>query len=233
VIVLALLLAAVLSAPPRVLFIGNSLTAANDLPLVVEALSVADGQPLEVDALTASGFSLFDHWNSDARRAIAGGGRTWVILQQGPSALPESRRDLRAAAATYAPAIRQAGASVAFYMVWPSRARFGDFDRVSESYRLAAADVSGRLLPAGDAWRAAWRRRSDLALYDTDAFHPSPSGSYLAALVVYAGLTGRSPVGLPSELRLGNGRVVKIPADEAHTLQLAAADVVMPAALPR
>ena len=35
----------------------------------------------------------------------------------------------------------------------------------------------------------------DFALYGPDNFHPSPLGTYLAALTVYSGLTGRSPVG--------------------------------------
>jgi hypothetical protein len=49
-------------------------------------------------------------------------------------------------------------------MVWPSQARRGDFDGVSESYATAAADVHALLLRAGDAWRAAWRKDSTLAL---------------------------------------------------------------------
>lgn len=36
-----------------------------------------------------------------------------------------------------------------------------------------------------------------LALYDTDGFHPTQAGSYAAALTIFAGLSGRSPLGLP------------------------------------
>ncbi|HVX88834.1 MAG TPA: hypothetical protein VG940_07910, partial [Gemmatimonadales bacterium] len=44
-------------------------------------------------------------------------------------------------------------------------------------------------------WINAWAKDPDLALYGPDNFHPSPLGTYLAALAVYSGLTGRSPVG--------------------------------------
>jgi hypothetical protein len=77
---------------PRVLFIGNSLTAANDLPRLVAAMSALVGAPLECENVTFDGFSLEDHWNEgSAKRAIARGGWSTVVLQQGPSALPESR----------------------------------------------------------------------------------------------------------------------------------------------
>lgn len=79
------------------------------------------------------------------------------------------------------------------YMLWPSKARFGDFDRVSESYKIAARDVKGILVPAGDAWREAWRRDGKLKLYGTDDFHPSPLGTYLAAVVFIQRLYGGKP----------------------------------------
>ena len=47
------------------------------------------------------------------------------------------------------------------------------------------------------AWRAAWRRDQLLGLYGADGFHPSPIGTYLAALVFFERLTGRSVLGLP------------------------------------
>src|SRR6185295_7619357 len=102
---------------------------------------------------------LEDHWaRGDAQRAIAEGGWFAVVLQQGPSALPESQVLLREYTKRFDAVIRKTGAKTALYMVWPSQARFQDFDGVSASYTVAAADVRGLLLPAGDAWRAAWKR---------------------------------------------------------------------------
>jgi hypothetical protein len=111
-------------------------------------------------------------------------------------------------------------------MVWPENHRREAFPQVSESYRLAAQDVGGILLPAGDAWIAAWRRNAALPLYGSDGFHPTLTGSYLAALTIYAGLTGGSPVGLPVRLRLRNGENVEIDARYGPALQAAAEDAV-------
>src|SRR5262245_26374431 len=145
------------SVPPpttRVLFIGNSLTSVNDVPALVARLASATGQPFEYQALTIGGYSLQDHWDrGDAVRAIARGGWTFVVLQQGPSALPESQVLLREYTRRFAAAIREAGATPAMYMVWPSRQRAADAAGVSRSYSAAARAVGAVLCPAGDAWQ--------------------------------------------------------------------------------
>jgi hypothetical protein len=187
--------AAARPAPPlRVLFIGNSLTESNDLPEMVEAVSRAvDGPRIVTRSVANGGFSLEDHWLGGAALAALGE-QDWdfVVLQQGPSALPESRLLLRRDVALFAGAVRATGAEPAVYMVWPESWRWGVFDDVVESYRIAAADVGARLLPAGRAWQIAWSLDPTLVLYGADGFHPAPQGSLLAAIAIYEGLTGRS-----------------------------------------
>jgi hypothetical protein len=176
------------------LFIGNSLTAANDLPAQLEAMGRASAIAIHCTVVAKPNFSLEDHWaDGEARKAIARGGWSHVILQQGPSALPESRVLLNEYAGRFDREIRRVKARTSFFMVWPSAARSGDFDGVSVSYAGAASLTGGVLMPAGDAWRAAWRREPGLALYGPDAFHPSKLGSYLAALTIFHTLTGRFP----------------------------------------
>jgi hypothetical protein len=185
--------------PLRILFIGNSLTMWNDLPGVVVRLAMADGQPQPLTRMvTVGGFSLEDHWNTgDAQRAIADGQWTHVVLQQGPSALPESRRLLVEYARRFGEVIAKAGARPAMYMVWPSRDRRSDSNGVSQSYRAAAKAVNAILLPAGDAWSLILQRQREVTLYSEDGLHPTMAGTYLAALVIYQGLYHRSASGLP------------------------------------
>jgi hypothetical protein len=205
-----------------VLFVGNSLTYANDLPEMVRALALASGDSLRIGMVANPDWSLEDHWNAGTARAAIRRGWEVVVLQQGPSSLPESRVLLIDYARRFAGEIRAAGGTPALYAVWPSLSRSGDFDRASESYRLAAEDVGGVLLPAGEAWRAAWREDPSLQLYSADGLHPSVTGTYAAALVIYAGILHRSPVGLPSTLTLRNGSVVHIDPSVAEVLQHAA-----------
>jgi hypothetical protein len=189
-------------APARVLFIGNSLTYANNLPAIVSAIGQAEGHPIACEIVASPDFSLEDHWQrGEARAAIARGGWTTVVLQQGPSALMESRALLVEYTKRFDREIRKTGASTALYMVWPSRQRRSDFAASSGSYAAAARAVGGQLLPVGDAWREAWRLDGRLALYGPDGFHPSTLGSALAGLVIFEGLTGRPARGLPTGIR--------------------------------
>ncbi|MCI0487824.1 MAG: SGNH/GDSL hydrolase family protein [Blastocatellia bacterium] len=210
----------------RVLFIGNSLTYANDLPAIVEALASAAKQKRFVHkSIAFPNFALEDHWNKgDALKAIRKGGWDIVVMQQGPSASREGRSLLLKDTRRFAEEIRLKGARPALYMVWPSAARLLDFNGVSESYRQAAKEVDGLLLPVGEAWLSAWRLDPELKLYSSDGFHPSEAGSYLAALVIYEQLYGQSPVGLPARLKLSTGKKIEIPEERARLLQEAARD---------
>jgi hypothetical protein len=208
----------------RVLFIGNSLTYANDLPAIVEAFAKAAGKKdFSYKTIAFPDFSLEDHWNKkDARNAIIKGRWDFVVLQQGPSASREARALLLEYSRRFAEEVRRSGGRVALYSVWPSVSRKHDFNGVSISYRQAAEAVDGIMFPVGDAWLNAWRINSSIGLYSADGFHPSAAGSYLAGLVVYERLFDRSPVGLPSRLKLRSGASIEIPADQAVLLQHAA-----------
>lgn len=216
---------------PRVLFVGNSLTEGNNLPAMVQALARASGQPLAVEAVTLGGFSLEDHWNQgDARRAVARGGWRYVVLQQGPSSLPASRTNLVEWTRRFGDEIRRVGARPALYAVWPESARASVFDDVTRSYFEAAASVDGLLLPAGEAWRAAWRRSPGLELYGPDGFHPTPRGTYLAALVIAAQVLERAPAGLARDVGGGGVPEVRPTAAERTLYEAAAQEAIASAA---
>jgi hypothetical protein len=194
---------------------------------VQAVFDTAGGASFDVDMVAAPDVSLQDHWSDGtASRNIDHGGWDIVVLQQGPSSLPESRLLLREYTARFAQKIKAIGARPALYSVWPSRARPGDFDRAIESYALAASDVGGMYFPVAAAWRAAWRRDSTIALYDLDGLHPSVVASYLAALVMYGVIADTSPVGLPATVRLRDGRTLNVPAALAATLQAAAREAI-------
>ena len=205
------------AAPLRVLFVGNSLTAANDLPGRVAGLATATGRHLEYKEITFGGFNLEDHWNQgDARAALATGQWDVVIMQQGPSALPESQVDLRRWAVVFADEARAVGTRPALLTVWPEAYRRPALSDVIISYRSAAEAAGAQLFPAGEAWHAAWDCNARLPLYGPDGFHPSTLGTYVAALVVYGRLF-KAPL-LEASLRRGMK-----PVKTAGLLQAAAA----------
>ncbi|HEU6444251.1 MAG TPA: SGNH/GDSL hydrolase family protein [Gaiellaceae bacterium] len=195
----------------RVLFVGNSLTATNDLPAGVARIAGRAGRRLEYRTVAPGGFALEDHWSQgEARSALAAGGWDVVVMQQGPSALPESQANLREWATRWAAEARARGATPALLTVWPESYRRGALSAVIGSYRRAATAARAELLPAGGAWQAAWRCEP-VALYGRDGFHPSVLGTYAAALVVYGRLF-RAPllgVSAPAGVRPRTARLLQ------------------------
>ena len=199
----------------HVLFVGNSLTAANDLPAVVASLSRGR---IAYRTIAPGGVNLEDHWTlTGARDALESGSWDVVVLQQGPSTLPESAANLREWAVRWADAIRARGARPAVYEVWPDSA-FGvrlSFPAVVRSYRAAADAARALFLPAGEAWRAAWRRNPRLPLYGPDGFHPSRLGTTLAALTIVARLTGTPPARVELPYPQKTAKLLRAAATEA------------------
>jgi hypothetical protein len=210
--------------PLRVLFVGNSLTATNDLPAVVATLARTLGPaPIEYRTIAPGGTSLEDHWNAGQVPAeLASGDWDVVVMQQGPSALPESQTNLIEWARRLADLARQHGVRPALLTVWPEDYRSGVMPDVIASYANAAKAAGAELYPAGVAWQAAWRRSPALPLYGADGFHPSTLGTYLTALVVLAGLTDEEPLGLPYKFDRPGFRLAISPA-RAKLLRDAAA----------
>jgi hypothetical protein len=204
-------------APLRVLFIGNSLTYTNDLPRMVSRLASLDGRSCETTMIAAANYSLADHLESPRFRREIRGKWDFVVLQQGPSSLDDSRqqlvRDTKAIAAL-------SGSRIALLTVWPASNRVQVWERVAESYRVAAEAVDGLLIPAGVNLRLAMQQDPDLKLLGSDGFHPAVAGTYLAALTTYRALTGSLPAALsdPKTARRVAGGPLELTDDQLRLL---------------
>lgn len=213
--------------PIHVLFVGNSLTQANSLPMMVTALAAGVGVTVQATDVSQGGFSLEDHWNDQrAPRAIDQGGWHFVVMQQGPSALAESQVNLRFWAGKLNERIRAVGGRPAMFMIWPEATRIDEFENVRLSYLHAAQDIHGVFMPAGDAWREAWKQDRSLKFYGPDDFHPSVLGTYAAALVITSKITSHAATEMPSDFILAGGVHIVIDPAAAKIVQAAASQVV-------
>jgi hypothetical protein len=213
----------------RVLFIGNSLTYSNQLPEMVAALARAAKQKkLSYKTVAYANYSLEDHWNGKEVHKLLKD-KTWdyVVMQQGPSASEDGRKVLIDYSKRFAEEITKAGARPVILGVWAPRSyRPQLFGRTIENYRLAAKEIGGIYVPAGRAWLLALERDPTLKLYAPDDFHPSVNGTFLAALVLFQKLYGKSEIGLTAKLRLAVEGWVDLTGEDAKVLHLAAGDAI-------
>jgi hypothetical protein len=183
----------------RVLFIGNSLTSVGDVPSRVVQIARQWGDTsVRVSTLAAPNFALIDHWSTgNVQSILSRSDWEFVVMQQGPSSLPENQVLLREWSALIEPSIRAARGMPVLYGVWPQQSRPQDMPAVEQSYRLAAQAIRGEFAPAGSAWYRALSLNPALPLYSADGLHAAPMGAYLAALVIASRILGRDPLTLP------------------------------------
>jgi hypothetical protein len=180
----------------RVLFVGNSHTYTHDVPRIVSALAAQRGVVLEVETLAEPGHSLADHLARPQLRHRLARDWDWIVLQQGPSSLPESRADLVRSVETIATQLQGRPLRIALMSVWPQRAHRASSLAAEASYRVAAQAIGACVLPAASAWRLALAADDPPVLYQRDRMHSTRAGAVLAALTILPGLIGAERSGL-------------------------------------
>ena len=182
------------SRPLRILFVGNSYTYTNDLPRVVQQLSAVHGRSIASSMLASPNFAISDHFANGIYERVVSGGYDWVILQQGPSSLPENRQHLAFWSKRAADIARGYGSQVALFSAWPALQNDFTWLGAEQSYH-EAADFSGTcVLPVATAWRFSRERLAGVELYQDDLLHPTESGTLLAAMTILRGLDRRGYV---------------------------------------
>jgi hypothetical protein len=93
--------------------------------------------------------------------------------------------------------VRAHGTRPVFFMSWAYADKPEMTAQLAEAYTVAGNDNNALVIPAGLAFARAIAKQPELNLYVADKRHPSLAGTYLASCVVFAALTGKSPVGNP------------------------------------
>ena len=91
--------------------------------------------------------------------------------------------------------IRKHGAEPVLFMSWAYADKPEMTADLAEAYVRVGNAHKALVIPAGLAFARSLGKRPDLNLYAPDKRHPSPAGTYLAAVTVYATLQNLSPAG--------------------------------------
>jgi hypothetical protein len=196
----------------RVLFVGNSFTFENSMPALVHDLASGDPGATRIFAVeyAAPGWSLRQAKKDDGLDTLLREVRWDVVVLQEKSwvlSLPEQqwRHETYPSARRLHEKISAAGARTLLFMTWgyalgdrshePHDTYAAMQARLADGYSKLGRDLGVQVVPAGLAWAEALRREPSLDLWADDGKHPGRRGSYLAACVFYAMLSGRDPSG--------------------------------------
>lgn len=200
----------------RVLFLGNSYTYVNDLPLTFKQVANAMGDSVYVDSYAQGGYNLqLLSTDAAALAKIQLGNWDYVIIQaqsQEPSFDPSQVQTDTYPYAHILDSMVNANNSCAetmFYMTWgrkngdasncavypPICTYAGMQQRLRESYLEMAQNNHGSVAPVGVAWKHVRDTNPTIELYQADESHPSIYGTYLAACVFYSSIFHKSAIG--------------------------------------
>jgi hypothetical protein len=235
-----------------VLFIGNSYTYFKNIPSLVAGLSAAakEKQPIEAEMIAVGGATLKKLWEDGAAlKKIRQGDWDYVVLQEQSTLgsikfvnnLPQVGEPqlFHEYARKFDAEIRKAGAKTILYLTWARQDNPAMQQPLTEAYTSIAKELNALVAPVGIAWETALKNNSQLSLHLQDKSHPSPTGSYLAACVIYSTIYGKSPEKLTGQIsgvevdrvgqvKSGNGQVelVNLSAPIAAQLQKVAWETI-------
>ncbi len=216
ILILLLYSGAAASDTTKVLFIGNSYTYANDLPVLFKNLSLSGGRNVVTGMSAPGGYMLENHMtNETTLNLIKQGGWDFVVMQeqsQAPTIGHFRYGSMYPSGKFLDSLIRINNLHSCFFMTWGRQYGgqqcidtfcspvFRDFFHMQDSLKSAYTEISSRLnavlCSVGEAWRRARTLQPDIGLWEPDESHPTLMGSYLAACVFYAKLFNANPVGL-------------------------------------
>jgi len=187
------------SADITVLMMGNSHTTVNELPQRLEAMLRAGLPGRSVAVTVASSWMFLDERLADWPTLALLGSHSWtaVVLQ----AQKYSSSGLYTYSTTEAQELvreaRKVAALPVLFPEWPRRG-VAETDTIYDLHVSIARQQAACVAPIGQAWDQARARHPDLTLHASDGNHSAPAGAHLAALMLYATITGASPLALPA-----------------------------------
>jgi hypothetical protein len=213
----------------KVLFIGNSFTFYNDLPMLLQEMG--EGK-CECDSITrgAAYLKYYQNPEDELRKKFddiyPANEWDYVILQE-QSSWPSRDRANHLESVAYMKELID-HSKIMIYATWSYKqgsekladSGFGYdemYEKQTEAALAATEMVDGIYVPAGTAFRIAEERYPEMNMYHPDCYHPSPRGSYLVACLFSYKLFGECTSVVPSTLN--------IPAEDAQKLRDLAAEL--------
>ena len=198
----------------KVLFVGNSYTAVNNLPEMVSQIAEAMGDRLEYQSNTPGGCTFSQHCSNQSMWLICQGGWDAVVLQE-QSQLPSFPQH-QVVSEVFPYAQRLVDSVYAhnpccepmFYMTWGRKngdaqnaASFpvlGTYEGMDSMlclrYTYMAQQNDAALCPVGRVWHRLRETHPEIELYQSDESHPSTAGTYAAACAFYVMLFHGDPM---------------------------------------
>ena len=197
----------------KVLFIGNSHTYTNDLPLMFKNIADSKGDTVQVTQSAFGGYQLYQHLsNQTTRSAITQDNWDYVVLQEGIyCSFPEdlAKRQSYPFSVQLYDRIMENSPTTQVILYMNQSYEYGTTYRCSEDTVVCSYDGMleriktnylnmGNLLnvpvaPCALVWDRMIEAYYSHFFYSDDYYHPSPVGTYISACTIYSTIFNENP----------------------------------------
>lgn len=220
--------------PMNVLFIGNSFTHMNSMPVMFEKLAISKSVKINVVMSAKSNHTFQMHSErADLYEDINKAKWDYVVLQGFSRELSYGNEHIDTAVIPYFQKIidtlyhNNPCVKLLLYMTWGYENGYaymneiGTYEDMSASiesgYRYLAEKYDLAIVPVGNVWKEIRKNYPDYGLYQKDEHHPTKIGSYVVASSFYSAIFRSSPEG---------GYTAGIPDNVALSIQKTAYDYI-------
>jgi hypothetical protein len=218
----------------NILFIGNSYTATNNMPKMIEKIAASDTRGnyrIHTESVTIGGAGLKKLWQEgQALKALRSQAWNFVVLQDQSvwAQYKESIDSSYQIAPIWANAIKLQDSKAVLFITWPRKPNSTWYSNADTAFmqsaqlmqaqtnfhsKKIAALLNASEVPIGNYWLYALGKDSKIELYSGDGSHPSVVGSYFTALIFYRYFTAR-PLDdvdyFPSEIKADAIKMIKL-----------------------
>ena len=141
--------------------------------------------------------TLKDIWNNETVKNMIDENYDVIVLQESQEGCYENKDAFHEYAQKFNDAAKAADSEIVLFMNWPEKKRWDDLELIKQAYQEIASDLNLKVAPVALAWQRSMDTHPEINLFFDDGELPSKYGDYLALCVVYATVTGNSPVGVP------------------------------------
>ena len=168
----------------RLLFIGNSHTYYNNMPVLVKGRFDDTDYDCEVTMLAHPGWFLEQHVEDpEAKFNILYGNYDYVILQEHAHPFGPVNKFFDAVR-TLTSWVKEAGSTPVIYLTWARKVEPEAQKQMTKAHLQIAEETGALIAHVGDNWWDYQRSFPKLEMYAEDGEHASPEGSDFAAKMI-------------------------------------------------
>lgn len=184
--------------PLKILFVGNSLTGSNNMPDMFENFASLNGKKVEVTKYLIYGPSFRAYYTQENFNNILIA-KQWdyIFLQSDDLVASEDYRIKELNALTHVKNLIKSynnNTKILYFMCWTMPSGYFNFSyeelyqHIFDGMIFVTRQYDFGIVPVGRAWYLTTDTSRRNALYESDGWHPTMTGSYLYACVLYVSI---------------------------------------------